>query len=89
MTTRPIRPFCPPDKDDPLKELPYFIEDLRFKVQFHSDKDFRVRHRTTAFSFANYMKKNPELLFKSKNYEETFFNFSEEIDKPLYLEIFN
>ena len=35
------------------------------------------------------MKKLPEILFESKNYEETFVNFSDENDKHLYLQMFN
>ena len=35
------------------------------------------------------MKENPDILFKSKNYEETFTDLCEEIDKPLYLQLFN
>jgi hypothetical protein len=58
-------------------------------VHFHSDKEFKVRHRTTELSFANAVKKNPDILFKSKNYEETFLNFSEENYKKLYLQFFN
>ena len=84
-----IRPFCRPDRNDKLKELPYFIQDLRLKVHFHSDKEFKVRLRTTELSFANAMKENPDILFKSENYEETFLNFSEENDKELYLQLFN
>ena len=36
--TRPIRPFCTPEKDDPLKELNYFIDDLKVKVCFSNEK---------------------------------------------------
>jgi hypothetical protein len=89
VPSRPIRPFCQPDRNDKLKELPYFIHDLRVKVHYQSDKDFKVRHRITELSFANAMKENPDILFKSKNYEETLVNFCEEIDKPLYLQLFN
>ena len=89
MPSRPICDFCLPDRNDKLKELPYFIHDLRLNVHFHSDKDFKVRHRTRKISLANAMKKNPDILLKSKNYEETFVKFSEENVKELYLQLFN
>ena len=78
----PIRPFCQQDKSDPL---PYFIDDLRVNVHFSNNKDFKVRHRSTALAFANQMKKHLDILFESKNYEDTFVNFSDESDKHLYL----
>jgi hypothetical protein len=53
------------------------------------DFKFKVRHRTTEHSFANAMKENPDILLKSKNYEETFVKFSEENVKELYLQLFN
>ena len=87
-STRPVRPFCQPDRSDPLKELPYFIDDLRVKVHYTNNKDFRVKHRITALAFANLMKKHPEILYESKNYKETFVNFCDEIEKHLYLEMF-
>ena len=58
-------------------------------MDFHSDKDFKVRHRTTDISFPNAMNENPDILLKSKTYEETFVNFSEEKDKELYLQLFD
>ena len=30
----PIRPFCQPERNDKLRELPYFIQDLRIKVHY-------------------------------------------------------
>ena len=80
VPSRPICPFCQPNRNDKLKELPYFIHDLRLKVHFHSDTDFKMRHRTTELSFINEIKENPEILF---------VNFSEEDDKELYLRLFN
>ena len=72
---RPVRPFCPPDKSDPLKELPLFLHDLRFKVHLNAPKEFKVKHKTTAETFASKVKENPEVIFKSTNYEETFIDF--------------
>ena len=89
MPSRPIHPLCQPKRNDKLKELPYFIHDLRVKVHYQSDKDFKVRHTTTELSFANAMKENPDILFKAKNSEKTVADFCEEIDKPLYLQLFN
>ena len=33
VPSRPMHPYCQPDKSDPLEELPYFLDDLRVKVQ--------------------------------------------------------
>ena len=86
--SRPVRPFCQPDKRDPLKELHYFIDDLRLKVHFVGEKDFKVKHKKIVIAFAAHAKDNPDLLFNYKNYEETFINFCEEKDKILYRKMF-
>ena len=39
-------------------------------------------------AFAAHAKDNPELLFNSENYEETFITFLKEEDKILYRRIF-
>ena len=83
-----VCPFCPPEKSYPLKEFPLFLHDLRFKVDVNASKDFKVKHRTTAKSFASKVKENPDVIFKSTNYEETFIDFCEESEKPLYRRIF-
>ena len=88
VPSRPIRPYCQPDRSDPLKELPYFLDDLRVKVYFSQNKELKVRHRSIALAFANQVKKDPDILFKSKNYEETFTNFCDENDQHLYKEMF-
>ena len=81
-------PFCPPDKADPLSQLPAFLKDLRFKVHVNSNKDFKVKHREIVKTFISEMKANPEIIFKSRNYENAFLEFCEESDKPLYLRIY-
>ena len=86
---RPIRPYSQPDKMNPLKELPYFLEELRFKVHLHGQKEAKKKHHETAISFANHVKTNPELLLKSKNYEETFLNYCEHNGQESYREIFD
>jgi hypothetical protein len=58
---------------------------LRIKVHYQSDKDLKVRHRKTELSFANSVKENPDILYKSKNYEETFMNFCEELSFSHFL----
>ena len=85
---RPVRPFCPPEKSDPLKELPLFIQDLRYKVDVNAHKDFKVKHKTTAKSFESKVKEKPEVIFKLTNYEDTFIDICEESEKPLYRRIF-
>ena len=67
--------YCQPDRRDPLKELPYFLDDLRIKVYFSQNKELKVKHRSIAIAFANQVKKDPDILFKSKNYEETLPTF--------------
>ena len=84
IPSRPIRPNCQPDRSDPLKELPYFLDDLRRKVYFSPNKELKVKHRTIALAFANQVKKHPEILFKCKNYEETITNFCDENDQNHY-----
>ena len=73
LPSRPVRPYCPADKNEPMRELPYFLEELRFKVHYYGIKEFKVRHKATASNFAKQMQIKPELLLKSKNYacEET------------------
>ena len=88
-STRPVRPFCQPDKSDPLRELPYFIDDLKVKVHYSNDKTLKVKHRSTALAFTNHVKKHPEILYESKNYNETFVNFCEESDRHLYVQMFS
>ena len=85
--TRPMRPFCKPDEDDQLKELDYFIDDLRVKVRFSDDKLLKVKHKAIVIAFAEKMKKDPEILYKSKNYEKTFLSLCSKEDRHLYLEI--
>ena len=68
--TRPMRPFCKPEEDDQLKELDYFIDDLRVKVRFSDDKLLKVKHKAIVIAFAEKMMKDPEILYKSKNYEK-------------------
>ena len=87
MPSRPIRPYCQSDRSDQLKELPYFLDDLRRKVYFSHNKELKVKHKTIALAFANQVKKHPDILFKSKNYEETFTNFCDENDQHLYREM--
>ena len=89
LPCRPIRPYSQPDKMKPLKELPYFLEELRFKVHLHGQKEAKKKHHETAISFANHVKTNPELLLKSKNYEETFLNYCEDNGQESYREIFD
>ena len=55
LPCRPVRPFCPPDKADPLSQLPAFLEDLRFKVHVNSNKDFKVKHREIVKTFISEM----------------------------------
>ena len=86
--SRPVRPFCPPDKNDPLRELPYFIDDLSLKVHVMREKGLKVKHKKIVTAFSVHAKDNPELLFHSKNYEETFMNFLDEEDKMVYKRIF-
>ena len=50
--------------------------------------DFKVKHKATAKTFVSQMKDNPETIFKSTNYEDTFIDFCEDSDKPLYRRIF-
>ena len=88
LPCRPVRPFCPPDKADPLSQLPAFLEDLRFKVHVSINKYFEVKHRETVKTFIREMKANTEIIFKSRNYEQTFLDYCEESDKPLYLGIY-
>ena len=72
-----------------MKELPYFLDDLRVKVHYSKDKELKVKHRTTALAFATKVKEHPKILFESKNYEETFMNFCEENDQNLYKKMFS
>ena len=88
LPCRPVRPFCPPDKADPLSQLPAFLEDLRFKVHVNSNKYFKVKHIEIVKTFMSEKKATPEIIFKSRNYEITFLEFCEESDKPLYLRIY-
>ena len=69
--TRPIRPFCTPEEDDPLKELNYFIDDLQVKVRFSDEKPLKKKHRAIMIAFDKKMKEESQILFQSKNYEET------------------
>ena len=85
---RPIRPFCEPDKNEPLKELPYFIENLRRQVYFSDDKESKVKHKAIVKAFAEEVKKEPNILFKSKNYEETFLLHCPESQRHYYVSIF-
>ena len=85
---RPVRPFCPPDKVNPLHELPLFLHDLGFKVHVNATKEFKKKHNETVKVFATKMKENPEIILRSQNYEQTFIDFSEDSDKPLYKRIF-
>jgi hypothetical protein len=52
------------------------------------DKDFKARHKASANYFVKKMQSSPELLIRSRNYEETFLNYCEESDKDIYKEIF-
>ena len=88
LPCRPVRPFCPPDKMNPLSQLPSFLEDLRFKVHVNAPKDFKVKHAELVKTFRNEMKEKPQIIFKSDNYEQTFLDFCEDSDKPLYERIF-
>ena len=71
---RPIRPFCQPEPNDPLKELPYFIYDLKRKVYFSDNKDLKSKHKAIAKAFADKVKEETKILYKSKNYEETYLS---------------
>jgi hypothetical protein len=57
-------------------------------VNVNAPKDFKVKHLATAKLFASKMKENPEPIFKSTNYEETFIDFCEDSEKHLYRRIF-
>ena len=86
---RPIRPYCQRDKKDPLKELPYFVEDLRRKVYFCDDKDLKLQHKAVVKAFADKVKTEPKILYNSQNYEETFLSFCPESERHSYLKIFD
>ena len=73
---------------NPLHELPLFLHDLRFKVHVNATKEFKKKHNETVKVFATKMKENPEIILRSRNYEQTFIDFSEDSDKPLYKRIF-
>ena len=81
--------FFPPDKTDPLKELPLFLHDLRFKVHGNAFKDFKVKYKTTAETFASKVKEKPEVILNSTNSEKTVIDFCENSEKPLYRRIFD
>ena len=85
--TRPIRPFCTPEEDDPLKELNYFIDDLIVKVRYSDNKLLKSKHKSILIAFDKKMREEPTILFKSKNYEETFLNLCPEKERNLYSDI--
>ena len=85
--TRPIRPFCTPEEDDPLKELNYFIDDLHMKVRFSDEKPLKKKHRAIMIAFDKKIKEEPHILFRSKNYEETFLNLCPDEERNLYSNI--
>ena len=44
---RPIHPFCEPEESNPLKDIPYFIDDLRRKLFFIDDqKELKQKKRS-------------------------------------------
>ena len=52
------------------------------------EKGSKVKQKKIVNAFAEHVKNKPELLFKSKNYEETFIDFGDEDDKLLFRSTF-
>ena len=85
--------FCEPEESDPLKEIPYFIDDIRRKVFFSDDQKEveteKQKKRLIIKVFEDEMKKEPKTLYKSKNYKDTFIYVCSESERHLFVNFFD
>ena len=57
------------------------------KVRFSDEKLLKAKHKAIVIAFAKKVKEDPKILFRSKNYEETYLNMCPIEERHLYLKI--
>ena len=71
-----------------LSEMPYFFSRLKTQSASSGWKDAQVKLKKIVNAFSEHAKNEPELLYNSKNYEETLLDFCDQEDKILLKTMF-